>query len=41
MKESWHADRIEEAEEFWREERLDPAAAFDSVRCVEISGLGR
>ena len=41
MKESWHADRIEEAEEFWREERLDPATTFDTVKCIEISGNQR
>jgi len=41
MRESWHADRIEEAEEFWREEGLDPAAAFDRVSCIEISGPER
>ena len=41
MKESWHADRIEEAEEFWREERLDTATTFDTVKCIEISGNQR
>jgi len=41
MKESWHADRIEMSEEFWREERLDPAAAFQTAKCIEISGTER
>ncbi|KQC16297.1 MAG: formate dehydrogenase accessory sulfurtransferase FdhD [Methanothrix sp.] len=41
MKESWHADRIEEPEEFWQEERLDPSAAFQATGCIEISGKGR
>jgi FdhD protein len=41
MKESWHAEKIEEAEEFWREERLDPATTFDTVKCIEISGSER
>ncbi|MCR3883149.1 formate dehydrogenase accessory sulfurtransferase FdhD [Methanotrichaceae archaeon M04Ac] len=41
MKESWHARRIEEAEEFWKRERLDPAAAFHTVRCTEISDSKR
>lgn len=41
MKESWHADRIDEPEEFWKKERLDPAAAFLTVRCTEISDSGR
>lgn len=41
MKESWHADRIEVAEEFWREVRLDPAATFQTARCIEISGSER
>jgi FdhD protein len=41
MKESWHAERIVESEEFWQEERLDPAAAFQTTRCIEISGSGR
>jgi len=41
MKESWHAERIEEPEEFWREARLDPAAVFETVRCTEISDSGR
>ncbi len=41
MKESWHADRIERSEEFWREERLDPAAAFQTAKCIEISASER
>jgi FdhD protein len=41
MKENWHAERIEKSEEFWRGERLDPAAAFMTARCVEISGSER
>jgi FdhD protein len=41
MKESWHARRIGEAEEFWKRERLDPAAAFHTVRCTEISDSKR
>lgn len=41
MKDSWHADRIEEAEEFWRDEQLDPAATFQTVKCIEISNSAR
>lgn len=41
MREDWHADRIERPEEFWREERLDPAATFQTKRCIEISGNER
>ncbi len=41
MREDWHADRIERAEEFWREERLDPAVTFQTTRCIEISGSER
>jgi len=37
MREDWHAERIERSEEFWRSERLDPASAFMTARCVEIS----
>ena len=41
MKESWHAERLERPEEFWRMERLDPAAAFETVMCTEISDSER
>jgi FdhD protein len=41
MREDWHSDRIERPEEFWMEERLDPAAAFQTARCIEISGTER
>jgi len=41
MKESWHVERVEEAEEFWRGERLDRGGAFQTVRCTEISGSER
>ncbi len=41
MGEDRHASRIEGAEEFWREERLDPASTFKTTECVEISGSER
>ncbi len=41
MKESWHAERVDEPEEFWKGERLDPAAAFETVLCTEISNSER
>lgn len=41
MKEDWHAERIERSEGCWRGERLDPASAFMTARCVEVSGSER
>ncbi|MDF0589832.1 formate dehydrogenase accessory sulfurtransferase FdhD [Candidatus Methanocrinis natronophilus] len=41
MKESWHARRIGEAEEFWQEAFLDPASTFQTVKSTEISGEER
>jgi FdhD protein len=41
LRESWHADRIEEPETTWKDESLEPAATFCSRRCLELSGMKR
>ncbi len=41
LRKDWHAERIEDPKSYWKEERLDPAATFRPVKCVEISGSVR
>ncbi|NYT03048.1 MAG: formate dehydrogenase accessory sulfurtransferase FdhD [Methanosarcinales archaeon] len=41
LRESWHADRIEERRSYWREERLEPGKTFRKERCIEIEGQDR
>lgn len=41
MRESWHANRIEEPQTIWREERLEPSATYHPIKCLEISGSER
>lgn len=41
LRESWHANRIEEPKTNWKEERLEPCATFRPRKCLEISGLER
>jgi FdhD protein len=41
LRESWHADRIEETKAYWREEHLEPDPTYRPRKCLEISGDGR
>lgn len=41
LRESWHANRIEEPKSYWKEEHLEPNSTFRSRRCLEISGSER
>ena len=41
MRESWHANKIEEPKTYWREEHLDPDPTFRARRCLEISNSGK
>lgn len=38
MRESWHADRIEEPEATWKAERLRSNITFRSLKCLEVQG---
>lgn len=38
LRESWHADRIEETKDYWRDEHLEPDPTYRSRRCLEIWG---
>ncbi len=38
LRESWHADRVEEAVACWREVHLEPDSTYLSMRCLEICG---
>ncbi len=41
MRDSWHANRIEEPKTFWKDEHLEPNPTFRARRCLEISGSDR
>jgi FdhD protein len=41
MRESWHADRINEPKIRWREEQLERSPTIRTRRCLEVSESGR
>jgi FdhD protein len=41
MRESWHANRIEEPKTFWKDEHLEAHPTFRARRCLEINGSER
>ncbi len=41
MKESWHADKADKWESYWKDELHDPSAPYILTKCLEISDAGQ